>query len=740
MRNRLLIFLGVTLALVCISASVYAEKPYVWVDSSGTVTTKAKIDKYLDDLKAHSVTGIRVPVNSSDGAVFYKKSTLPISPKFKTGEWSGDDYLAYMVSQASKRDIKVIAKVSGANYPAWEKNTDWRCINSKGAVIGKAFCVNSPYWDKTFFPMVKEIAANYDAAGLHFDASQVAFPSSDACFCKACKARFEKETGKKLSAKAVDPKNWADPTVKLYAIKRTEWLNGFYAKYADTIHRVKPDVQVLFSVDSWGNSYANGISTRGIAQSASAIELKPTNIASLYEPPVTDEAPLVSTLIMPFLTPYGYHELMIKSMSGDAPGKSIIASDTYPSSIKRRTDIQIALIESAIGAGARGYCLSSALVESQSTAWRDPKFAAYLKDLTTGERAKWIDAMKPNQKVAILCDRDNEYWTGDTGGRLQSVGGTFAAIQLWKKISADLVSTSDPISSDTGKPRYKLDQSALSRYDIVICPGLDYISKEDIQTLKDYVDNGGKAILMGGIAGHGKFLGEPLTDEAFNILGITTIGKPEPSGFVLPAASNPVFMVPGGLTELMGSFRYSKDKNDAWTYKPKFNSGWEVLASEVTDSDKREAMLMRPLGKGTIGYMNTDVVSAFTREARIILDNLRVLITAQNPLVTPVSFSASASVNTYTSGDGSDLYIYVFTPEEEYDISFDVRPISGMRPVSAEYIKDGAKPLKMTLVQVGDPIPDGVAVGADGGATIQMSDFKPPFMILKLRYENEKAK
>ena len=157
-------------------AVMCAAPPFLWeADTTfGGIADKAQVNQYLDNLKAHSINGIWIQVEFyGDGAVNYKKTTLsglPTLEKFKTGQWADDDFLSYAISQARSRGMKVMIKFHGSNYPAWDKNPDWRKRNSKGEEVLwsgrlKNFCVNAPYWDKIFFPMLKEIAANYDVDG-----------------------------------------------------------------------------------------------------------------------------------------------------------------------------------------------------------------------------------------------------------------------------------------------------------------------------------------------------------------------------------------------------------------------------------------------------------------------------------------------------------------------------------------------------------------------------------------------
>jgi len=750
-------------------AVMCAAPPFLWeADTTfGGIADKAQVNQYLDNLKAHSINGIWIQVEFyGDGAVNYKKTTLsglPTLEKFKTGQWADDDFLSYAISQARSRGMKVMIKFHGSNYPAWDKNPDWRKRNSKGEEVLwsgrlKNFCVNSPYWDKVFFPMLKEIAANYDVDGFYLDTCQVAYETDDCCFCPSCKARFEKETGKKLPLKPVDRKNWSDPLVKLHAIKRVEWMNQFYEQYGQTIEQAKPGAIALLNVSGSYNSYKDTLYTRHAGKWVTHMTPEPVNTPRMYavvrnrelkkagKQPV-DERELAKEEIVPAMTRYGYHEFMVKTMLGDGGGKPVIPISRFwftDGETMGPLELETAQIESAIGAGAKGYCffgyLGSALAKNQAagTTWADERYIEYLKDLTSGERAKWIADMQPDARVAILYDRDADFWTGDYWKRLKSVGGVFAALQFWRKMPVSLIAASEPDEAGFGKSGYKLDPSILSKYDIVIAPGLDYVSRSDLEALRDYTNNGGRLLIMGPIGHHGKFLDGSLTDDAYQILGITTVGEPEPSGFVVPVESHPVFTIPGGPTGPFGSFRISRNKYDALSYEPKFGDDWQVLAYEVNDNGKRPAIIIKETPKTSIGYLNSDMAAAFTGDMFRVLDNMVVVTTTHSRSIVPVNFSPTSSVNVFKSADGMTRYIHVFTLDGESDASLRIPANPGTYPVSAEVISGGGEPKPVSIAQVNrDPQPYEMVTAASGNGILKLPDIKPGFAMIKIRYEKK---
>ena len=66
MRTRSIVALSVALSTALWAPIAQASEPFIWVDASAGIPDRGKLAAYLDDLKGHGVTGVRLPVNSSD--------------------------------------------------------------------------------------------------------------------------------------------------------------------------------------------------------------------------------------------------------------------------------------------------------------------------------------------------------------------------------------------------------------------------------------------------------------------------------------------------------------------------------------------------------------------------------------------------------------------------------------------------------------------------------------------------
>ena len=770
--------LSLLAVIMLLGGMLRADEVRIWEADSGlgSITDKAKLNSYLDNLTAHGVNGVWVQVEQyTAGTVNYKKTTLsnlPTDKKFTTGQWANDDFLSYMISQAKTRGMKVMIKLHGSNHAAWDKHPDWRKldVNGKPVLWGgwmKNFCVNAPYWDQMFFPMVKEIARNYDVDGIYFDTCQVAFEQPDCCFCPACKARFQKETGGKLPQKSVDKANWTNPAVKQHAIKRVEWVNKFYEKYNQAITEAKPNIEILLNVSGGYNSYKDTVSARHAAKYVTTVTPEPVNTPRMYavvtnqnlvkaKQKPRDENEVANDEIVPSMTRYGYMEYTTKLMLADGARKPVVPISRYwftdEKSPMGPLDLEINQIQSAIGAGAKGWCffgyLANALDKgtAKNSAWTNPKYIAYLKDISSGPVSKWIADMQPDSRIGILVDRDAEFWNAGYWDRFQDVGRLFSFLQFQRKVSIGLIAASEPDAPGFGGTGYKLTKEILSQYKLVIVPGMDYISVEDMQTLKDYYDAGGKMVFMGAMGRHGKFLGGATTDDAYRLFGLTTVGEPEPSGFVKPLqGQHPLFVMVGGKPGSV--FRYSKDKYASLTYKPKFTDKWEVLADEITDSGRRAAILYTKDSKfnptlGAIAYVNTDMARGFLPDVFMLISNLIVVVPTKTDAILCAKMSPTSSVNGFASADKMTRYIHIFTPQGERGAyTMKVRANVGRYPISAEMIANGGEPMPMSILTANkNPGPRECVTSPVGNCIINPGDLSPGYAIMKIVYEPREFK
>lgn len=742
--GRLPVFVSLLAVWVLTYGYAQANDPFIWVydPSVSGLTSSAEVSKYLDDLGAHGARGLFIRFDSSQR------------------KWLGQ-----LASEAKKRGLRVIAVVPVNMDVAWTNNPDWRKKDSKGKDVllngtQKTFCPNSPYWENVFFPSLREIAQSIEVDGFYFDISKVAYGSEDACFCARCQTRFREETGKKLPARHVSPETWNDPGVYLHALKRVEWLNNLWERYAQEVEKAKPGALALIGTDTRLDTYKNAVSGRHTSKYSSWVTPLVADSPATYAASqmtalkksgksLTNASALAENEIIRSMTRYGYYEFLLKLALGDSGGKrcvpivrSLVSAEGQQD--KGWVDLEVAQIELAIGAGATGYCFNDSLASMADrskvagSVWQNPKFVEYLKGVTTGERAQWIADMRPDSRIAILCNRNALFWEADNSRLLKSVGGMYGLLQYWRKTPVSFILPSEPGNSES---KYKLDPASLSKYDLIIAIGLDYLGREDLLTLRSYLDKGGHLMILGPIGTGAKGARGASLDPAFEILGITTEGPATPSGFFLPATKHPAFTVPGGFTGPMGSFRLNPDKYAAYSYKPKFGDGWEVLAYEVNDEGKRPAIVTKETPTYNIAYVNSDAVAAFGTEMRAILANLVVVTSVRTTSIVPTELSAVASVNTFKGSDGLTRYINIFTPHGEGETQYRIRTDPNAFPVSGRVILADGSSREIKISQE-NRAPDQweMTIGKTGNGVLKLGPIKPPFATVRLQYERREAR
>ncbi len=104
------------------------------------------------------------------------------------------------------RGIRVLAYVSfGIDGEAGERHPGWRKVRSDGTRDPRGWYVNvcpfTGYMDRLMLPQIREIAEAYRPDGLWFDTMSALAP----CFCRSCRAAFQRETGHRIPVAPGDP-------------------------------------------------------------------------------------------------------------------------------------------------------------------------------------------------------------------------------------------------------------------------------------------------------------------------------------------------------------------------------------------------------------------------------------------------------------------------------------------------------------------------------------------------------
>jgi len=147
------------------------------------------------------------------------------------------DLFADLVGPLHDRGIQVIAYVNVTlNDIVAKEHPEWHQITPEGqpvvAFTYQQLCMNSPYRN-LLFDMMADLAGKYPIDGIWFD---ITYVYARGCFCRYCKALFEKETGLALT-----PEIASDPRANaLFHAFRRDTRRRFSQDAMSRINQVRP--------------------------------------------------------------------------------------------------------------------------------------------------------------------------------------------------------------------------------------------------------------------------------------------------------------------------------------------------------------------------------------------------------------------------------------------------------------------------------------------------------------------
>jgi hypothetical protein len=144
----------------------------------------------------------------------------------------GRDHMGEYLDALRKRGIRAFGYYSFPDRTVWERNPDWRMIDSEGRDIHYSItgelCPNTPYRDY-MIDRVREVAARYELDGILIDAARF----MDACYCDSCRRKYRDRFGSDLpvAPRAGDPE-W---------VRFNEWRYDCVTELLRDIHATVKD-------------------------------------------------------------------------------------------------------------------------------------------------------------------------------------------------------------------------------------------------------------------------------------------------------------------------------------------------------------------------------------------------------------------------------------------------------------------------------------------------------------------
>ncbi|MFS0724758.1 alpha-amylase family protein [Paenibacillus sp. 1P07SE] len=170
----------------------------------------------LDWWKAYwRATRIQGVIINAGGIVAYYPSSIPL--QYRAEGLGSHDLFGELAAEARREGLTVLARMDAnrATGEFYEAHPDWFVVDAAGEPVlsnGRYFsCVNSDYYKQYIPSVLEEIITRYQPDGFA-DNSWTGVPRSVICYCANCRARFKRDSGYALPAKA----DFGDPAYRAW--------------------------------------------------------------------------------------------------------------------------------------------------------------------------------------------------------------------------------------------------------------------------------------------------------------------------------------------------------------------------------------------------------------------------------------------------------------------------------------------------------------------------------------------
>ena len=197
-------------------------------------------ERYADMMALAGVDTAEIYASSCLGLCYW-----PTRVGFQHRQLNGRDLLGETIAACRERGIAVQIYTNVWNRAAYDAHPEWRIVLADGTHVCDApgfrfgqCCHNSPYRDFVS-AVLAELNENYDCRGFWIDMCGL----YRHCYCPACQARFQAETGYAEIPRTVD---WNDPVWLAYEQARKRWLGEFIQRLRKTVTDTHPERTVTF--------------------------------------------------------------------------------------------------------------------------------------------------------------------------------------------------------------------------------------------------------------------------------------------------------------------------------------------------------------------------------------------------------------------------------------------------------------------------------------------------------------
>jgi len=384
----------------------------------------------------------------------------------RLGELKGvlEDYLR----EARKRGLRVFVYLNGhwADVSQLKAHPDWFQVDYSGKVIDDVYgrglmpCVNSPGWRESSYSLMEEVA-ELGPGGIFLDGPVFHVRG---CYCRWCRSAFEERYGIEPPRKG----DLADPRHPQLVGFQKESLASYMRGAYEVVKSVNPEVAVYMNGQPPGPAWATG---------------RDNEILSRYQDLVGAEGGFEYYNL--FETPVFKPGLTAKLLEAQAPGKPRVVF---------------------IAANHRPWC-------------RELLTPAELLNRCAQTLANgafyWIGITWWSGKLAEAVRRANS-WVDAAGDLLVGTRDASSVAIYWSQSTCDYYGGEVPVSDFTGETKrvardylksvygayemllrlgvpFKLATSPrqLDGVEVLIVPNAAYLSDEEAEGLRDFVEKGG---------------------------------------------------------------------------------------------------------------------------------------------------------------------------------------------------------------------------------------------------------
>ncbi|WP_233417284.1 alpha-amylase family protein [Halovulum marinum] len=375
------------------------------------------------------------------------------------------DFLGEVLAEAKARGMRVIARldISKGRAGLEQSHPDALVRDPSGKIATvwgmPQVCATGPIWQDDAFAIIDELVDNYPALdGIFFNYFHVA-----RCYCARCNAVVRDATGTSIPS----PGEW----VTTYERWRQGYLADYLGRMRDHIHARAPYMAVIPY-----HHVRDGWDIRRMAEVSDVLAAQISN--PLIPNPVDPQ---------PNWTHWAAEEAMTAwALKPDVPPLLFqTTSEVFASRQSAMPDARLQLnILRGTAAGGRVVPAVNGRLHAG-----DARFVAALRQVgrDIAAHSDWYHGLKPSGRIALLRSEDSRLF-GVDAGRMAGAPDGSGHVAEFRGLFEML--------SDLGYPLElvlagALDSETLSRFDLVIAPGVQCLSPEDAALLDDYVADGG---------------------------------------------------------------------------------------------------------------------------------------------------------------------------------------------------------------------------------------------------------